>query len=346
MTLSTDFESVSLSLADTFGISRTSTETTENVVVRIADYAGTVGVGATAPSAYYGETVADALDVLPDLLVVVEDVDDPHDQQEIARRLRDVAPDAAAARAAVSVAVHDLAAGQRGEPLYRRWGLDPDATPATSYTIGIDTPERMAEKAASAREAGYPILKVKVGTDDDRARVDAVREAAPEVKLRVDANGAWEPADAVAATQWLADAGVEFVEQPVAADDLAGMRTVRDEGALPVAADESCVTASDVPQVAEAADVVVVKLAKCGGLRAALRQIATADAHGLATMVGCMVSTNAAIAGACHLAPLCDYADLDGALLLAEDPYDGVPMPDGAIDLRAVDAGTGARESR
>jgi L-alanine-DL-glutamate epimerase-like enolase superfamily enzyme len=345
MTLSTDFERLSLPLRDDFGTAYGTRETAENVLVRVADESGAVGVGAASPAAYYDESVESALAVLPELLVVVEDVGDPHAQQRIARRLRERAPDQAAARAAVSIAVHDLAASRQAEPLYRRWGLDPDAVPRTSYSIGIDTPERMGEKAKRAVDEGYFILKIKVGTNEDRARVSAVREAAPDARLRVDANGAWEPADAIAATRWLAEQTVEFVEQPVPADDIDGLRAVSEDGALPVAADESCLTAGDVPRVADAVDIVVTKVSKCGGLRGAVQQIATASAHGLETMVGCMVTSNAAIAGACHLAPLCDYTDLDGALLLAEDPYDGVPMPGGDIDLQAVAAGTGACKS-
>jgi L-alanine-DL-glutamate epimerase-like enolase superfamily enzyme len=359
VTLSTDFEALSLPLADPFGISHGTTETAENVLVRIADDAGNVGVGAAAPTDYYGETMADALAALPELLVAIEDIGDPHAQQHVERECRERAPDAPAARAAVSLALADLAATRQAEPLYQRWGFDPDGAPPTSYTIGIDTPERMAEKAEAAREAGYPILKLKVGasaaqrfTDtggaetraDDRARVQAVREAAPDARLRVDANGAWEPADAIAATRWLARQDVEFVEQPVPADDIEGLRAVSEDGALPVAAYESCVTARDVPTVADAADIVVAKVSKCGGLGATASQIAAAKAHRLDVMLGCMVASNAAIAGACHLAPLCDYVDVDGALLLESDPYDGVEMSDGRVALRAIESGTGAKK--
>jgi L-alanine-DL-glutamate epimerase-like enolase superfamily enzyme len=342
VTLSTTFERVALPLADTFGIARGSTEAATNVLVRVSD-GETTGVGAAAPAEYYGETPDSVVAALPDLLAVVEEVADPHAQQAVERGLRERAPDEAAARAAVSTAVHDLAARRRGEPLYRRWGHDPGATPLTSFTVGIDTPARMAEKAAEARAAGYPVLKVKVGTDDDRARVAAVREAAPGARLRVDANCAWDPGEAVEQSRWLADHGVEFVEQPVAADDVAGLARVAEAGPLPVAADESCVTAADVPRVADAVDIVVVKLMKCGGLRPAARQIATAHAHGLDVMLGCMVESNASIAASCHLAPLVTHADLDGALLLAEDRYEGVPVREGRIDLAAVPAGTGAR---
>jgi L-alanine-DL-glutamate epimerase-like enolase superfamily enzyme len=203
----------------------------------------------------------------------------------------------------------------------------------------------MASAAQKAAGAGYPILKVKLGTDDDRARIDAIRKTVPQARIRVDANGAWTPREAIEKMEWLANAGVEFVEQPVAADDREGLARVAEEGFLPVAADESCVTAEDMPAVADAVDIVVVKLMKCGGIRPAIRQIETAKAQELDVMLGCMVESMASLAGSCHLAPLADYADLDGSLLLADDPYEGVPMPDGRIDLSAVESGTGVRRA-
>ncbi len=340
MRLDTAVERVTCPVADDFTISRGTTETATTVVVSLSEGDHT-GVGGVAPAAYYDETPDSVESTLPDLLAAVEDVGDPHAQQAIARRLADRAPDAAAARAAVSGAVHDLAGKLAREPGYRRWGLDPGAAPPTSYTVGIANPDEMADRAARASDAGFEVLKVKVGTEDDRARVRAVREAAPDTRLRVDANEAWEPDRAVEMAAWLADQGVEFLEQPC--PTVAGLREVHEAGHLPVAADESCVTAADVPTVADAVDIVVTKLGKCGGLRPAARQVAAANAHGLEVMVGCMVASDAAIAPACHLAPLCDYADLDGALLLAEDPYEGVPVEDGRMDLQAVEAGTGVR---
>ena len=340
MDLETGVERVTCPVADEFTISRGTTETATTVVVRVSDGDYT-GVGGVAPAAYYDETPDSVEAALPDLLAAVESVGDPHAQQAIAGRLADLAPGAPAARAAVSGAVHDLAGRQAAEPLYRRWGLDPEAAPPTSYTVGIADPGEMADRAARASDAGFEVLKVKVGTEDDRARVRAVREAAPDARLRADANEAWEPERAAEMAAWLADRGVEFLEQPC--PTVAWIRQVREAGHLPVAADESCVTAADVPAVADAVDIAVTKLGKCGGLRPAARQVAAANAHGLEAMVGCMVASDAAIAPACHLAPLCDYADLDGALLLSEDPYEGVPVEDGRMDLRAVDAGTGER---
>ncbi|MXR50911.1 dipeptide epimerase [Halovenus sp. WSH3] len=339
--VATDTERLTLPVDGSFTISRGSSETTTVVVVRLTDEDGRRGIGAAAPAAYYGESADSAESVLPELLDIAAEVGDPSRQQTVERAMREHAPGEAAARAAVSVAIHDLAATQAGEPLYRRLGLDPAAAPATSYTVGIDSPAGMASAAQKAAGAGYPILKVKLGTDDDRARIDAIRKTAPQARIRVDANGAWTPEEAIEKMEWLANAGVEFVEQPVAAEDHAGLARVGDAGFLPVAADESCVTAEDVPAVADAVDIVVVKLMKCGGIRPAIRQIETARAHGLEVMLGCMVESMASLAGACHLAPLVEYADLDGSLLLADDPYEGVSLPSGQIDLSAVEAGTG-----
>ena len=346
--LDAEFERLSLPLADEFTIARRTQTTAENVVVRITDDAGTTGVGAAAPATHYGETAATVEAVLPDLLSVVESVDDPHAHQRIERERREVVRDNPAAHAAVDIALHDLAAKRLKIPLYRQWGLDPDATPKTSYTVGLDSTDRMREKAAEAVGAGHDVLKVKLGTDRDEEIVAAIREAAPDVRLRVDANEAWTPKQAIRRIDALEAHDVEFVEQPVPAEDPEGFRHVYERSGLPIAADESCVTLSDVPTVADRADIANIKLMKCGGVGPARRLIHAARAHGLAVMLGCMIGSNAAIAAACHLAPLADYADLDGALLLESDPYEGVPIDGDGIHLSALDdeglAGTGARQ--
>jgi L-alanine-DL-glutamate epimerase-like enolase superfamily enzyme len=344
VTLATHFERVELDLADAFTISRGTQETAENVVVRVDD-GEHVGVGAAAPASHYGETADTVTAVLPDLLEAVREVDDPLALDRIERRLRETVRENPAARTAVSVACHDLAAKRLGVPLYRLWGLDPARTPPTSYTIGIGELDWMREAAADAVDAGYEVLKVKVGTDRDEELVAAVREAAPGATIRVDANEAWAPKEAVRKSALLADYGVEFVEQPVPAADPEGLRYVYEHASLPVAADESCRTLADVVSVADRADVANLKLMKCGGLREARRMVHAARAHGLSVMLGCMIETNAAIAAACHLAPLVDYVDLDGSLLLADDPYEGVDLAGGPVRLAALDRpGTGARE--
>lgn len=342
--LTAEFDRVSMQLTDPFGIARGTQTEAENVVVRIEDEGGMTGVGAAAPSAHYGETAATVEAVLSDLLEVVEEIGDPHAIDRIERRMEETVRRNPAARTAVSIALHDLAAKRLGVPLYKLWGLDPGRTPESSFTIGLDDIETMREKTADAYEAGYDILKVKVGTDRDKAIIEAVRDEAPGVTIRVDANEAWTPREAVRMSEFLADYGVEFVEQPVPAEDYEGLKYVYDHSALPIAADESCITADDIPKIADRVDIANLKLMKCGSLGEAKRMIHTARSHGLEVMLGCMIETNAAIAAGCHLAPLLDYADLDGSLLLADDPYEGVPMPNGVIDLEALDrTGTGAQ---
>ena len=333
-----------LPLSTPFGIARGTSATSETVVVEL-ERGGATGVGGVAPSPYYDETAASVAESLPELLAVVADLDDPHNGQRLDHRFHGEWPTQPAARAAVSIALADLAARELGTPLYRQLGLDPDAVPPTTYTVGIDSPDRMAEKARGAVEEGFSHLKIKLGTDDDRTRLEAVREAVPEADLRVDANAAWSPDEAVAALGWLEATDVSLLEQPVGAGDHEGLRRVTEATPIPVCADESCVRPADVPRIADACDVVNAKLVKCGGVGPAIRLLHTADAHGLSTMLGCMVASNAAIAGAAHLAPLVDYLDLDGALLLEADPYDGVPLEGDVFDLRAVAAGTGVRRN-
>jgi L-alanine-DL-glutamate epimerase and related enzymes of enolase superfamily len=343
--LTTAFERRTIPLADAFTISRGTRETAEVAVVRVTDDDGRTGVGAATPTTHYGETPATLEAVLPKLLAAVERVGDPHALGRTEREMEQTVRANPAARAAVSIAVHDLAAKRLDVSLYRLWGLDPERAPRTSFTVGIDDPDRMADRAAAAVERGHGVLKIKLGTDRDRERVAAVRAAAPDVRVRVDANEAWTPREAVRKAAWLADHGVEFVEQPVPADDPEGLRFVYENGVLPVAADESCRTLADVPRVADCADIANLKLMKCGGLREAKRMIAAARAHGLEVMLGCMLETSAGIAAACHLAPLLDYADLDGALLLADgaDPYQAFDLSDGRIELTDDRPGTGAR---
>jgi L-alanine-DL-glutamate epimerase-like enolase superfamily enzyme len=342
--ISGEFERVSLPLADAFTISRGTQETAENVVVRLTDEGGMTGHGAAAPSPHYGETADTVEAVLPALVEEAESVGDPHALDRIERRIRDRVRGNPASRAAVSIALHDLAAKRLGVPLYRLWGLDADDCPPTSFTIGLDSIDRVREKTEAAVEDGYSVLKIKLGTDRDAELLDAVREAAPDATLRVDANEAWSPREAVEKSRLLNEHDVEFVEQPVPAENPEGQRFVYERSRVPVALDESVVTLSDVPRVADSCDVVNLKLMKCGGLREARRMIHAARAHGLEVMLGCMVESNAAIAAACHLAPLIDYADLDGALLLDDDGdvYDGLDLSDGEIRLPDDRSGTGA----
>jgi L-Ala-D/L-Glu epimerase len=299
------------------------------VVVRSED--GTEGWGEAAPNRFYGETAESAVAALERFRPLLERVDE-WSLESIESLMNRELRFNGSMKSAVSAAFHDLAGKRLGVPLHRLWGLDPGAAPLSSYTIPIAATEReLRERVAEA--ADYPILKIKLGTARDREIIRAVRGAAADKTLRVDANAAWTPKQAVGMIEVLSDCGVEMVEQPVAADDLDGLAFVRERSSLPVIADESCITSFDVARLAGRVDGVNLKLSKCGGLREALRIIATARAHRMLVMAGCMVETSLGISAAAHLAPLLDYADLDGAALLADDPHAGATIEGGVIRL-------------
>ncbi len=343
MTLTTSTEILGLDLQHPFTIARGTQETAENVIVRIEDESGTVGVGGAAPSGHYGETVETVQALLPDLLSVVETVGDAHALSRIEGRMAETVGENPAAKAAVDIALHDLVAKRADLPLYRYWGLDPAESIATSYTIGIEDPPTMERRAKAAVESGFDTLKVKLGTDRDEESLEAVRSGAPSATIRVDANEAWTPREAVRRIDAIGDYGVEFVEQPVPAADPQGLGFVYERADVPIAVDESVLVATDVPAIADRADIVNLKLMKSGGLLEARRIVATARAHGLSVMAGCMIESNASIAAAAHLSPLLDYADLDGSLLLESDPFTGVDLSGGSIDLAGLErSGTGA----
>jgi L-alanine-DL-glutamate epimerase-like enolase superfamily enzyme len=215
-------------------------------------------------------------------------------------------------------------------PLYKLLGLNAAHTPNTSFTLGIDNPKEMAKKALAARD--YPILKIKVGTKHDIDTLKAIREVS-SATIRVDANTAWTPKEAIKMINALAPYNIEFVEQPISPYDLAGLKLIRENVPLPIIADESCVTVEDIPRVAECVDGINIKLMKCGGIRHALKMIHVARVHNLRIMIGCMIESSLAITAAAHLTPLVDYADLDGYLLIDNDPYVGVKVVNGKLVL-------------
>ena len=299
--------------------------------VRIRDDDGVEGWGEAAPNRFYGETADTALAALARLAPIVEACD-PWKLEEVETELNRALRFNGSVKSAISAALHDLTGKRLGVPVYRLWGLDPARAPLSSFTIAIAASDaELRERIAQA--ATYPVLKIKLGTDRDEQIIRTVRDAAPGKILRVDANAAWSPKHALRMIEVLVECGVEYVEQPVAAHDLDGMRFVRERSTLPVIADESCVVSTDIPRLVGVADGINIKLSKCGGLREALRMIAIARAHGMLVMAGCMIETSLGITAAAHFAPLLDYADFDGAALLADDPYRGATIDGGAIAI-------------
>jgi L-alanine-DL-glutamate epimerase-like enolase superfamily enzyme len=236
-----------------------------------------------------------------------------------------------AAKAALDIALLDWNAQKMGVPLWRWFGLDAADAPVTTFSIGIDKAEVIRQKVREAEE--FPVLKIKVGLDNDEEVIAAVRSVTRK-PLRVDANeGFRTKEEAVAKINWLEKQGVEFIEQPLPAANLEDMNWIRKRVHIPVIADEACLHPADIPRLAPYFDGVNVKVDKCGGLLEAKRMIEIARSLGLKVMLGCMVSSSVAITAAAHLSPLVDYADLDGNLLIANDPYEGVRVEKGKLIL-------------
>jgi L-alanine-DL-glutamate epimerase-like enolase superfamily enzyme len=276
-------------------------------------------VGEAAAVPYYGETqqgIMDYLKSVPDL------GDDPLDLDAV---LSKRPAGSRAARSAIDEALHDLWGKKLGQPLYKLFGLNPNHVPLTSFTIGMDEPEVMAEQA---KASGYPILKVKLGSEKDEQILTAIREVT-DAKIRADANAGWTREQALHIIPRLMDYDLEFIEQPLAVDDVEGFFWLKDQLRrqnvnIPIFADETAKTSHDVAQLAGSIDGVVVKTMKSEGIREALRMIHTARAHDMRIMLSCMVESSVGVTAAAHLAPLCDYADLDGPLLIRNDPYRGL----------------------
>jgi L-alanine-DL-glutamate epimerase-like enolase superfamily enzyme len=297
----------------------------ERVWVRVeAD--GAEGWGEADPSPYYGETADTVVAALERLRPVIESTAEPEGLERLDTAIRSAAPTDGAARAALGAALHDLVGKRADLPLWKMWGLDPADAPLSSFTIGLADPEGLRTKVREA--AAYPILKIKLGADRDEQVLRTIRDAAPDVTLRVDANAAWTAREAVGRIRMLRDYDVEFVEQPLPPQDREGYAFLHGRSALPIIVDESCVDSRDIPGLVGLADGINIKLAKCGGPREALRMVHAARACGLRVMMGCMLESTLGIAPAAHLAPLLDYADLDGAALLSADPFTG-PRLDG-----------------
>jgi L-Ala-D/L-Glu epimerase / N-acetyl-D-glutamate racemase len=334
-------QTIELNPTHPFVIARGGYSHHRNVIVRLIDDDGLEGYGESAPNRYYGESVSTVIAALGQFKPVLERAD-PFSLESIEAHLNRVLRGNASAKSAVSSALHDLVGKRLGLPVYRLWGLDQATTPQSSFTIAIAENHELERRVAEAGD--YPILKIKLGTDRDTEIVRIIRNAAPEKRLRVDANAAWTAKHAVRMSDFLHEQGVEMLEQPVAANDIEGLRFVRKRSKLPVFADESCLVATDVAKLAGAVDGINIKLAKCGSLREALRMVHAARALDMQVMAGCMIESSLGISAIAQISPLLDYADFDGAALLSSDPFRGASIAGGAIRL-SDEPGLGATPS-
>jgi L-alanine-DL-glutamate epimerase-like enolase superfamily enzyme len=320
-------EPLDLTTAFEFRISVGGSKGHPNTLVRIA-HDGIEGLGEAAPSHYYGENrrlVEVALESWAPALG-----DDPLALDGIERRLDRVLGGNRAARAALDSALHDWIGKRLGLPVWRWLGLDREAVPLSSVTLGMASPEEMEHKLDQVRD--FPVLKVKLGLPGDVDNLRRIR-ASYRGRIRVDANTAWNASEAVRMLRAIEPLDIELVEQPVPRADLAGLQWVREHSGIPVFADESVHEPADIANLAGRVDGVNLKLMKSGGIRPMLRLIHAARAHGMKVMLGSMVESSLALSAAAQLAPLADALDLDGHWLLAADPFDGAPAERGRIVL-------------
>lgn len=308
-----------------FRIARSEHAAYDHRVVRL-EHDGDVGLGEAAPSARYGETAATVDAALAELVPLLGE--DPLAIAAVEARWDARLRGNASAKAALSAALHDLVARRHGVPVYRWLGLDLDRIPPTSFTIGIGPEEETRRKVAAA--GAYRVLKVKMGYEGDLEALALVRDLTDK-PIRVDANEGWSRAGAEARLGALEEMGVELLEQPLPADDLEGLARVAAATPIPVVADESCRTAADLERLLGVVDAVNVKLAKCGSVAGAVRLMTAARALRFGVFLGCMVESSLGVAAAAHLAPLADWVDLDGHLLLAGDPFTGLRLEEGRV---------------
>ena len=328
---------VDLRLKHTFTIAHDSRDVQPTLIVELRDGLHR-GYGEATATPYYGVTIEKLTAALNRLQLYIEmaNVSDP---TQFWSRMQPYVAHNPFAACALDQAVWDLWAKRRGQPLHRLWNLDPVDSPITNYTIGLDTPERMIDKM---QEWPWPLYKIKLGRPEtDMDTVRALRRHTNAL-FRVDANCGWTVGEAIGFAPELAALGVEFIEQPLPADDWAGAKRVYEQSTLPIIADESCLVEGDVDRCAGYFHGVNIKLMKCGGLTPARRMITRARELGLRVMVGCMTESSVGISAIAQLLPLLDYADLDGSLLIANDPATGVTFDNGRV-VYATENGTGAR---
>jgi L-alanine-DL-glutamate epimerase-like enolase superfamily enzyme len=322
------FHRYDLRLKHTFTTARGGRDVSPIVILEL-EHDGVIGYGESAPIARYGESVDTVAAFLSNL--DLSRFDDPFSLEGILSFVDALAGGNASAKTGIDLALHDWIGKKLGVPLYKYWGLDKGSAPRTSFTIGIDTPRVIEAKVREAEP--YPILKIKLGGDHDEDIIRVIRNVTKKM-LRVDANEGWKSREtAVEKIKWLEQEGVEFIEQPMPAGDLAGTAWVRERVNLPLIADENCLRLHDIPSLQGAFDGINIKLMKCTGLREAMKMVSTARACGMKVMIGCMIESSVGISAAAQFSPLVDYADLDGNVLITNDPFEGMRSLDGAIVL-------------
>ncbi len=326
-----------LPLKHPFGISRETISTQPTLIVEL-QAEGQQGFGEATTNAYYGVTLAAMVKALRDVEPLIA-AHSPTDPEGLWRHLAEPLRENPFALCAVDQAAHDLSGKIQGKRVYELWGLATESCPVSNFTVGIDTIETMVAKMAEMPD--WPIYKIKLGTPRDLEIVRELRRHTSAV-FRVDANCGWTAAETIRNSRELAELGVQFIEQPLPAGQWEAQREVFANSALPLIADESCITPHDVARCRAHFHGINIKLTKCGGLTPARGMIAEARRLGLQVMVGCMTESTVGISAIAQLLPLLDYVDMDGAALLADDIATGVRVINGVCHFGNQN-GTGAQ---
>lgn len=326
--LNLSFKPYQLDLIHTFTVSKNSRKHTPDVLVFL-EYDGVIGYGEASMPPYLGETVDSVCRFLSRL--DLSQFTDPFRMEEILEYVDKTAEGNRAAKASIDIALHDLVGKLIGKPWWKIWGLSPEKAPCTSFTIGIDIPEIIRQKVDEAEP--YKVLKVKVGVPNDKLLIETIRTKTDK-PICVDANEGWSnKEEALEMAYWLAERGCIFIEQPFHKSMLDETAWLRERSPLPIVADEFLQRIDDVPRAYGAYDAINIKLMKSTGMHEAYQMAAAAKAMGMKLMIGCMTETSCAISAAAQLSPMCNWADLDGNLLISNDCYDGVKIIDGRITL-------------
>ena len=329
------YKSFDLELKNTFTISHGSRDFQPTLIVRVSE-AGYTGYGEAAATVYYGVTVEKMIASIRSVEYIVSE--NIHlNPEEIWELTFPHLKDNPFAQCALDMAIHDLHGKRNRKPLYELWGLDPKDIPLTNYTIGIDSVENMLKKM---QEFPWPLYKIKLGTREDVKIIQELRKHTSAV-FRVDANAGWKVDQALENIKAFKDLNVEFIEQPLHPEDTSGMEVLYKKSLLPLIADESCIIESDVEKCVPYFHGVNIKLTKCAGITPGKRMILQARKLGMKVMVGCMTESTVGISAIAHLAPLLDYVDMDGAMLLKNDIADGVKIYDEKVHFPGRN-GTGA----
>ncbi|NOU46360.1 MAG: dipeptide epimerase [Bacteroidales bacterium] len=326
--LSLSFLPYELQLQHVFTLANSSRKTTPDVLTRL-EFDGVTGYGEASMPPYLGESVVTATRFLSSL--DLNQFNDPFQMDDILQYVDSVMPGNTAAKAAVDIALHDLVGKLLEQPWYKIWGFDPADTPNTSFTIGIDTPDIVRQKVAEATP--YKILKVKLGQSTDRQMIETIRSVTDK-PLCVDVNQGWtDRVMALETIYWLKENGVVFVEQPMPKTAIDDMAWLTQNSPLPTIADESLQRLPDVLKAHGVYHGINIKLMKCTGMREAHQMLMLARSLDMKVMIGCMTETSCAVSAAAQLAPKADWADLDGNLLISNDPFSGMRIVDGKVTL-------------